>query len=290
MIVPFVDDSVLKKCENVVKVDCTPTLAKKWLSLSFGNRALSNANLTKLTRLILDGDWKSEVATIKFDNKGRLIDGHHRLTAIAHADKTVPVRVETDIDPELIDFIDTSCKPRSASNLIDIKNYREYGDKVKKSNACASIIRRILTYKKNIAVNNTNFSENFSREITDDKISDFYFKNKNLIDEIANKLDKNHRANIGCAFYIIAQKDLEHARKFFDIYTSTNWSEPRDKNISLLYKTITNNNYPKNTETRSNKIVKQVIKCYNAWAKDEPAKMQLVITNNDNFDVVDYAD
>jgi len=59
----------------------TPDLAKKYLSMSEGNRPLQKARIEGYVRDLQNGRWYLG-DTIKFDENGILIDGHHRLNAI----------------------------------------------------------------------------------------------------------------------------------------------------------------------------------------------------------------
>lgn len=62
------------------------------------NRTLKKRNVNFLSRAIEEGSWKRHAGSIKFDTNGTLIDGQHRLTAIAQSGKIMPVIVETGCD------------------------------------------------------------------------------------------------------------------------------------------------------------------------------------------------
>lgn len=60
----------------------TPELASEWLSKSVGNRPLMVRQVDKLVREIKAGRWNPETSEIRLNVDDKLIDGHHRLTAI----------------------------------------------------------------------------------------------------------------------------------------------------------------------------------------------------------------
>lgn len=62
------------------------------------NRTLKKRNVNFLGRAITEGNWKRHAGNIKFDTTGTLIDGQHRLNAIAKSGKTLEVIVEKGCD------------------------------------------------------------------------------------------------------------------------------------------------------------------------------------------------
>lgn len=62
------------------------------------NRTLKKRNVNFLARAIEEGSWKRHAGSIKFDTNGTLIDGQHRLTAIAQSGEILPIIVELGCD------------------------------------------------------------------------------------------------------------------------------------------------------------------------------------------------
>lgn len=60
-----------------------PESAQAALKTNTGNRHLNPSHVQKLRREMDEGRWVDNGEAIKFDNSGRLIDGQHRLSAIA---------------------------------------------------------------------------------------------------------------------------------------------------------------------------------------------------------------
>jgi len=87
------------------EVDMSPDLAN-WIlaerNCNTGedatNRTLKKRNVNFLARAIEEGSWKRHAGSIKFDTNGTLIDGQHRLTAIAQSGKIMPVILEMGCD------------------------------------------------------------------------------------------------------------------------------------------------------------------------------------------------
>tara|TARA_Y100000356_G_scaffold129692_1_gene131043 strand:+ start:39 stop:1043 length:1005 start_codon:yes stop_codon:yes gene_type:complete len=62
------------------------------------NRTLKKRNVNFLARAIEEGSWKRHAGSVKFDTNGTLIDGQHRLTAIAQSGEILPIIVELGCD------------------------------------------------------------------------------------------------------------------------------------------------------------------------------------------------
>jgi hypothetical protein len=70
------------------------------------NRNLKTRNVKFLGRAISEGSWKRHAGNIKFDVTGTLIDGQHRLYAIAQANKDIEVILEKGCDKGTTPAID----------------------------------------------------------------------------------------------------------------------------------------------------------------------------------------
>src|SRR5438105_4834244 len=70
---------------RIVKV--TPELARQWLESNEDNRRLSDEWVRKLARDMVNDEFPNVGETLKFDEKGRLIDGQHRLRAVVLSGK-----------------------------------------------------------------------------------------------------------------------------------------------------------------------------------------------------------
>jgi len=67
----------------------SPDKAVKWLAENTVNRKLRPGKVQQIVNTIKSGKWRITHQGIAFDTNGRLIDGQHRLTAIARAGVTV---------------------------------------------------------------------------------------------------------------------------------------------------------------------------------------------------------
>ena len=101
-------------------VTMTPAQAAELLStINTHNRNLSKAKVTKLTHVIVNGDWLLTHQGIAIDSNGVLLDGQHRLAAIVRSKKTVEILVSKNCDPASFPVIDTGSR-RSAADAVFI--------------------------------------------------------------------------------------------------------------------------------------------------------------------------
>jgi hypothetical protein len=85
----------------------TPEQASELLKANTNNRKMKTRRVNELVRAIKNGEWAFNGDAIRITNDGRLIDGQHRLAAIAAAGvpvKTVMFRGATDDDQLTIDL------------------------------------------------------------------------------------------------------------------------------------------------------------------------------------------
>lgn len=96
----------------------TPALAAEWLKSNLNNRAVSVPAVRALAATITDGRWVTTHQGIAFDRDGTLIDGQHRLHAIALAGLPVTMEVTSGLDRSAVDAIDYG--GRGTRRVIDI--------------------------------------------------------------------------------------------------------------------------------------------------------------------------
>jgi hypothetical protein len=119
----------------------TPSDAERLLigAAAQRQRALSNTRVQQLARIMRDGQFKVTHQPIAIDANGVLIDGQHRVAAIAASGVNVEILVAYDADPETFDLIDTG-RPRSPSQTLQIAGYAN-------TNVLAAAARYYLVYR-----------------------------------------------------------------------------------------------------------------------------------------------
>ena len=104
----------------------TPAIARQMLKTMPRNRPQSGPRVGALVETIQRGHWLFNGATIVIDENGHVIDGQHRLNAIASSGESELLLVVTGVDPKAIETIDIG-KPRSVKDTFAMHKEKNAG-------------------------------------------------------------------------------------------------------------------------------------------------------------------
>lgn len=101
----------------------TPEMASDWLShRSYDrNRKVSKTIVAKYLNDMKGGRWKTTRQGLIFDTHGKIIDGQHRLSAVANGDLTVAFWIYPDEARDNFEVLDQGYK-RQAAQLLNVPN------------------------------------------------------------------------------------------------------------------------------------------------------------------------
>lgn len=85
----------------------TPAMARIYLSKNTKNRYLRQNIVKYYSDMLVDGKWMLTHQGIAFDTRGRLLDGQHRLHAIAQSNVPAQLVISRDVDPETFKVLDS---------------------------------------------------------------------------------------------------------------------------------------------------------------------------------------
>lgn len=103
-------------------IEVTPKLAAQWLELNKGNRPLNPTTVARYVYQILEGAWQVTGDAIKFNTRGELIDGQHRLKAVVEAKKPIKTCVTRGVDPSAFQVLDVG-RTRTLHDLLSISGH-----------------------------------------------------------------------------------------------------------------------------------------------------------------------
>lgn len=119
------------------EIQVTPGLALAWLGHQAPNRPVSRSHSNKMIEDMRSGTWYYNGETIKFNKRGELFDGAHRLEAIVRSGATVAMMVVYDVDDTLVD----NNRTRTAADVLAIKYLMSNGTMV------AGTVKLLLRYE-----------------------------------------------------------------------------------------------------------------------------------------------
>jgi hypothetical protein len=95
----------------------TPEIASAMLCHNRENRDVRDSVVAKYMRIITRGEWRVTHQGIAFDDTGKLVDGQHRLMAIARTGATVEMMVTRGVAPETFAVLDQGVR-RTAADIL----------------------------------------------------------------------------------------------------------------------------------------------------------------------------
>ncbi|UTC29702.1 hypothetical protein BAJUN_00720 [Bajunvirus bajun] len=150
-------------------IDVSPELARQYLEKNTGNRRIRPRHVDMLKREIAEDRWTPNGQGIVFADTGRLLDGQHRLEAIASGDKTVPLMVTHGAKESAYGTLDQGIKRTAADDL------RSMG--IANATKAASAARLILLWTKGLTPK--------SSVLAKSEITDFLIAHPEIADIIA---------------------------------------------------------------------------------------------------------
>lgn len=101
--------------------EITPETALKWLGVNHANRKLSDPNVSRLMGIIQRGEWMPDCTdAIGLDIDEGVVNGQHRLTAVAQTGIPVRALVVRNVRPDVIKVIDQG-QGRSFQQLLQMR-------------------------------------------------------------------------------------------------------------------------------------------------------------------------
>jgi hypothetical protein len=142
----------------------TPAKAEEYLQRNSKNRQISPKTVAAYARDMENGDWLPTGEAIKFDVRGNLLDGQHRLAAIIRSGIKLKIAVIRNVIPDARKVMDTG-RRRSVSDNLSM----DFG--VKNPTQVASAARIIIRWRSGLLRQSNTF------RITDSEIYEFVVEN-----------------------------------------------------------------------------------------------------------------
>ena len=123
---------------EIVKI--TPAMAREWLALypERPQRSIRPRNVNKIIHSIETGEWRITHQAIALGPDGYVLDGRHRLTAIASQRKHVTCLVAYDCDPADFAVMDTGAG-RSPGDTLKAAGFKDV-------NVLSAATRQVIAY------------------------------------------------------------------------------------------------------------------------------------------------
>jgi hypothetical protein len=100
--------------------EITPSIAREMLKRNSHNRTCNEKHVDFLKKQMLNGTWLFDGQPIRFNEKGALLDGQHRLTSVAESGTTQKFLVIEGIENDAFKVMDTG-KNRNGGDVFSIR-------------------------------------------------------------------------------------------------------------------------------------------------------------------------
>lgn len=185
----------------------TPAIAREYLEHNKTNRAMRRTALAAYRRDMQSGRWAFTAEPIKFDWRGHLIDGQHRLAALADLEGiTIKALVVRGLDPDAQLQMDQGARrtPGDQLTLIGVRN----------GNAVAAVVRSYLTWTRG-----GYFGDNKRFTLTTQDVIKYVEENPEVEEFVQLRLTLLHAIQApnslaGGIWYRFGEVDIEAADEF----------------------------------------------------------------------------
>lgn len=215
--------------------EITPELAKQWLGVNHANRRLIDSNVERLKSVIARGEWMEDSTDgIGLDVDDGVVNGQHRLSAIAEGDITVRALVVRNVRPEVIKVIDQGL-PRNLAQILQMDGRYEYPTDL--AGAIQWLFRISEGLEKSLPI---------AQRPSVPQLLEFFQEHPHLVDSMPIAVDaarpfKGVQRSWLCAYhYLMATVDPEEADEFFAALESGSSLPPGSPVLILREKILAN--------------------------------------------------
>ena len=185
-----------------------PREAQMLLDKAAPNRNISDMLVMKYAVAMLDGDWHNIGDPIRLDERGRLSDGQHRLSAIVESETVQEFTVMEGVPFEqTIMAVDMGRKRSIVDVLTIISDDPDNPRQIHHVKNLPAIARRVLAFDK---AQDTNVNTEYVKSLSNKRLVDYILSNQNTLEAGARSAHRVRSyapmsaAGIGAAHVICA--------------------------------------------------------------------------------------
>jgi hypothetical protein len=210
----------------------TPEIALKMLEHNSENRKVRQAYVESLVDIMKRGEWSKTAAGIAFDTNGVLLDGQHRLWAIAESGVTLPMLVTRGQAPESRLTIDSGLRRTIHDSLTLI------GETVTSKHVSAATAMR------------QGLGLDTRRKLSRDQMRDFLKEHHEAIDFAYQHLGSRHVRGISTAIMMAVvarawyrgREELTRLQTFCEVLLSGRVTDKEDDDAAIALRNLLTQN------------------------------------------------
>ena len=234
-------------------VDVTPETAREWLKANTRNRHLRDADVERYARDMREGRWQFTAEPIKFGLSGVLLDGQHRLHAIARAGVTVKALVVFGLEDDAQHVMDTGAK-RTVADALNLTG-------VKNAALCAAGARLALLWESGRL-----FRDSKHQVVSTAEVEEWLREHPEFHDAVTRAAGYRHRIDcqpsvVVAAYWRLSQVHADRTAEFFHGLAELTNLEPGNP-ILALHRRLTD---LRRTRTSQRDLLALFILAWNRW-------------------------
>lgn len=244
-------------------VQVTPELAEMMLERNQDNRPLRPRKVQLWSSMLTEGRWKLHHQGLAFSRTGKLLDGQHRLAAIAATGVAASMQVTFGVEDAAFDVLDTGAN-RSGADALAIAGYKYW-------TSLAAAARVFKNVTSNAPLGSTGVSNDECLNIV--KAHPGLYEQCTDGHAMAKALVIPSSATI-CALYLISAQSVNPERLPDFIEQMTNGTDLRRGNPVLAFRNMCvarrfHDNL--NAGNRASRVAATIILTWNKWCAGKTA-------------------
>ncbi|WP_256788589.1 hypothetical protein [Frankia sp. AvcI1] len=262
---PDPDFTISDAPETMIKV-VTPALAAYWLGeRNIHNRTASSYRQAGYSSEMIRGEWKFNGDPLRFDVNGVLLDGQHRLQAIARSGVALPYVIVVGLAPEAQETMDLGAK-RTIGNILQLQGVGDPNNIAATAQLCwgytnNTLGRRTTTLRRGTPAQVSAFVDDHGESL-------------HTAVKQARALKRTLPVTIStaaAAYWIIARAAPESAARFWGPLLDGANLTPGSSILALRERLYREAAQQRKAETRQ--ILAAFIKAWNAFVEDRSVKL-----------------
>jgi hypothetical protein len=252
----------------------TPEMAEEWLATSnTHNRNIRDTAVIQYARDMENGNWLMTGAPIAFATDGELLDGQHRLMAIARSGETVEMFVARNLENNAQKVMDTNLR-RGVGDMLKLDGYHNPMN-------LGAAIRLAMTYETDVPGTRRRPTRIAPTHL---EVNEFLKANPDIVDATQSALRYRHLIDcpvsaLSVSWWEMFKLNEETCESFFDSIANNTTNGVGDPRNTLIQRFASAR---RQSETiPQNAYLSMMFRAWNFWVKGEELYRMQVSNSRD---------
>lgn len=252
----------------------TPDYARELLGKNWDNRNLRDKTAQRYGKLMADGKWELNSATIGISKNGKVLDGQHRLRGIVYSNKPLTIFVIYGLEDTAFGTIDVGLR-RSPADILTIQS----GGKVRWPTAIAAALRIVNQFESDGTFNKTGEKD---KNLTSEDLVKLYKKypdiqeNLEVISQYKNVLALVPHSVATALYTVMMQIDEKTCMNFWESFDTGANLTGKSPVLALQKRFVNYMAHNGGKKVHRRLAIAMIVKAWNARRKRRPLEKMAV--------------